>query len=159
LAAIDGAVSLNRAHVRIDVEDFLAQADAAFDAYRAAEPDAIAQLVSAVTAHTGDFLENDPYEEWASAIAEEVRAAHIALLRALVARLRDAGDTDDAVRYTLRLLEQDRYDEEAYRNLIGVLSDAGRFGEARRHYETYIRRMAEIDVRPSPFSEMSSHRL
>ena len=156
LAATDGAVSLNRAQVRIDVEDFLAQADAAFDAYRAGEPDATVQLITAVAAHSGDFLENDPYQEWATTLAEEVRAAHMALLRALTARLRDAGATDDAVRYTLRLLEQDRYDEEAYRTLIRVLFDAGRLGEARRHYESYARRMTEIDVRPNPFSEMTS---
>ena len=157
LTAADGAVSLNPAEVRVDVEDFLAQANAAFDAYRARDPDATARLVAAVAAYTGDFLENDPYREWASAIAEEVRAAHIALLRALTARLRDAGATDDAVRYTLRVLEQDRYDEEAYRTLIGVLFQAGRRGEAQRHYQNYVRRMAEIDVRPSPFSEMTSH--
>ena len=156
LSATDGAVSLNPAQVRIDVEDFLAQANAAFDAYRAGEPDATAQLIAAVAAHSGDFLENDPYQEWATAVAEEVRAAHMALLRALTARLRDADATDDAVRYTLRLLEQDRYDEEAYRTLIRVLFDAGRLGEARRHYENYARRMAEIDVRPNPFVAMTS---
>jgi ATP/maltotriose-dependent transcriptional regulator MalT/DNA-binding SARP family transcriptional activator len=159
LVATDGAVSLNRAQVRIDVEDFLTLANTAFDAYRAAEPDATTQLVAAVAAYTGDFLENDPYHEWASAIAEEVRAAHIALLRALTARLRDEGATDDAVRYTLRLLEQDRYDEEAYRTLIGVLFHGGRLGEARRHYQNYVRRMAEIDVRPSPFPEMTSQQV
>lgn len=159
LTATDGAVSLNRSQVSIDVEDFLAQANTAFDAYRLREPDATEQLIAAVGAHTGGFLENDPYQEWASAIAEEVRAAHIALLRALTARLRDAGATDDAVRYTLRLLEQDRYDEEAFRTLIGVLFDAGRFGEARRHYESYACRMQEIDVPPNPFREMASHKL
>lgn len=159
LDTTDGAVSLNRAQVTIDVEGFLAQANTAFDAYRAAAPDATAQLIAAVAAHTGDFLENDPYQEWASTIAEEVRAAHIAVLRALTARLRDAGATDDAVRYTLRLLEQDRYDEEAYRTLIGVLFHAGRLGEARRHYQNYARRMAEIDVCPSPFSEMTSRKI
>jgi ATP/maltotriose-dependent transcriptional regulator MalT/DNA-binding SARP family transcriptional activator len=159
LITTDGAVSLNRAQVSVDVDEFLAQANAALDAYRAAESDATPQLLTAVAAHTGDFLENDPYQEWASTIAEEVRAAHIALLRALTARLRDTGATDDAVRYTLRLLEQDRYDEEAYRALIGVLSDAGRLGEARRHYQSYVRRMAEIDVRPSPFPDMATRKL
>ncbi len=159
LAATDGAVSLNRAQVSVDVEEFLAQANTAFDAYRSGEPDTTAQLLAAIAAHTGDFLENDPYQEWASAIAEEVRAAHIALLRALTTRLRDAGATDDAVRYTLRLLEQDRYDEEAYRTLIGVLFHAGRLGEARRHYQSYVRRMAEIDVRPSPLPDMTSRKV
>ncbi len=73
-------------------------------------------------------------------------------------RLRDAGDTDAAVRYTLRLLEQDHYDEEANLSLVGVLLDAGRFGEARRHYQSYVRRMKEIEVRPSPLSQMKSRR-
>ncbi|MGH3871369.1 MAG: hypothetical protein ACRDSR_07620 [Pseudonocardiaceae bacterium] len=39
---------------------------------------------------------------------------------------------------------------------LGVLFHAGRLGEARRHYENYVRRMAEIDVRPCPFPEMTS---
>jgi DNA-binding SARP family transcriptional activator len=150
---------LNRAQVSVDVEDFLTQAGAAFDAYRAAAPNATAQLIAAIAAYTGDFLENDPYQEWASTIAEEVRATYIALLRALTTRLRDASATDDAVRYTLRLLEQDRYDEEAYRTLIGVLFDAGRLGEARRHYQSYVRRIAENDVRPNPFPEMTSRKV
>ncbi|MDQ4104267.1 MAG: tetratricopeptide repeat protein [Actinomycetota bacterium] len=152
LATTDGAVSVNRAQVSIDVEDFLTRAITALDADRAGEPDATARLKAAVTAHTGDFLEEDPYQEWATALAEEVRATYIALLRSLSARLRDAGDTDAVVRYTLRLLEHDRYDEDAHRTLVGVLLDAGRLGEARRHYDNYVRRMTEIDVRPSPLS-------
>jgi ATP/maltotriose-dependent transcriptional regulator MalT/DNA-binding SARP family transcriptional activator len=159
LDTTDGAVSLSRAQVKVDVEDFLTQATAALDADRAREPDATARLKAAVTVHTGDFLEDDPYQEWASTLAEEVRATYIALLRTLSQRLRDAGDTDAAVRCTLRLLERDRYDEDAHRSLVGVLLDAGRLGEARRHYQNYARQMAEIDVRPSPLSEMTPRRL
>ncbi|MGH3900478.1 MAG: BTAD domain-containing putative transcriptional regulator [Pseudonocardiaceae bacterium] len=150
LVTTGGAVSLNRAQVNVDVEDLLTRATAALDADRAKEPEVTARLEAAVTAHTGDFLEEDPYQEWAAALTEEVKATHIAVLRALSARLRDAGDTDAVVRYTLRLLEQDPYDEEAHLNLVGVLLDAGRLGEARRHYKTYVRRMTDIDVQPSP---------
>jgi ATP/maltotriose-dependent transcriptional regulator MalT/DNA-binding SARP family transcriptional activator len=159
LATTDGAVSLNRAQVSVDVEDFLAQATAALDADQAQESDATTRLKDAVVAHTGEFLEDDPYQEWATTLAEEVRATHIALLRALCARLRDAGDTDAVVRYTLRLLEHDRYDEDAYRSLIGVLLEGGRLGEARRHHQNYARRMAEIDVQPDALSAMTSRRL
>jgi len=123
---------------------------AALDADRRGEPGATAQLAAAVTAHTGDFLEEDFPHEWAVGLAEEVRATYIALLRALSARLRDAGDTDAVVRYTRRMLEHDCYDEEAHLNLVGVLVDAGRLGEARRHYQSYVRRMREIDVQPCP---------
>jgi DNA-binding SARP family transcriptional activator len=150
LVTTSGAVALNRTQVSIDVEDFLTQATAALDADRADEPDAPALLLAAVATHTGDFLEDDPYQDWAVGLAEEVRATYIALLRALSARMRDVGDTDAVVLYTLRLLEQDCYDEGAHLSLVSVLLDAGRFGQARRHYQNYVRRMEEIGVRPSP---------
>ncbi len=155
----DGAVSLNRARISVDVEDFLAHATTALEADRSREPNATARLKAAVAVHTGDFLEDDPYQEWASTLAEEVRAIYIALLRTLSQRLRDAGDTDAVVQYTLRLLERDRYDEDAHHSLVGVLLDAGRLGEARRHYQNYVRQMAEIDVQPNPLSEMTPRRL
>jgi DNA-binding SARP family transcriptional activator len=150
-----GAVSLNPAHVRVDVEDFLTQASAALHADRAQEPDATARLAAAVTAHTGDFLEDEPYQPWATTLAEEVRATHIALLRALAARLRETLDTDAVVRYTLRLLEQDPYDEQAHLTLVTVLHDAGRLGQARHHYHNYVQRMKEIDVPPHPPPEIT----
>jgi DNA-binding SARP family transcriptional activator len=157
LDSTDGAVSLNHAQVRVDVEDFLTQATLALEA-DPEEPDATARLKAALSVHTGDFLEDDPYQEWASTLAEEVRATYIALLRTLSQRLRKVGDTDAVVRYTLRLLEHDCYDEDAHRSLIGVLLDAGRLGEARRHYQNYARRMNEIDVPPTPFPELASQR-
>ncbi|MGH3787839.1 MAG: AAA family ATPase [Pseudonocardiaceae bacterium] len=159
LITTDGAVSLNPAQVSIDVEDFLARATAALDANRARQPDATARLMAAVAAHTGDFLEEDPYQEWATALAEEVRATHIALLRALAARLRDAGDTDAVVRYLLCLREQDCYDEQTHLNLVEVLLEAGRLGQARRHHESYLRRMAEIGVPARPLSEITARGL
>jgi ATP/maltotriose-dependent transcriptional regulator MalT/DNA-binding SARP family transcriptional activator len=154
LVTTDGAVSLNPSQVRVDVEDFLAQATAALNADRAKAPDATARLASAVTAYTGGFLEDDPYQEWAVALTEEVRATHIALLRALAARLRETLDSDAVVRYTLRLLEQDCYDEEAHLNLVGVLLGAGHLGQARRHYQNYVRRMKEIGVQPRPLRDI-----
>jgi DNA-binding SARP family transcriptional activator/tetratricopeptide (TPR) repeat protein len=147
----DGAVSLNRTQVSVDVEDFLSQAAVALEADRVGAPDRVEKLTSAVNAHTGDFLEDDPYHEWSTTMVEEVRATYITLLRALTLRLREARDTDATVRYTLRLLGQDRYDEEANLRLVGVLFDAGRLGEARRHHQNYERRMVEIGVEPSPF--------
>jgi DNA-binding SARP family transcriptional activator len=110
---------------------------------------------AAIAAHTGDFLEDDPYHEWAVDLAEEVRVTHITALRALAGRLRDAGDTDAAVHYILRLLRQDHYDEEAHLSLVKILFDAGRLGQARDHYKNYVRRMKEIDIQPSPSPNMT----
>lgn len=153
LATDGNVVWLDRSQVHVDVEEFLDHAEAALEAHRLGRDDATAQLAMAVAAYTGDFLEDDPYPEWASPLAEDVRATHIAMLRALVARLRTAGDVDGVVRYTLRLLGQDPYDEEAHLDLVGTMLDAGRLGEARRHYDIYARRMKDIGVVPRPLPD------
>jgi DNA-binding SARP family transcriptional activator len=138
-------------HVDVDVERFLAGAAAALDAHRQDQPDATARLVAAEAAHTGGFLDDDPYQDWAAPLAEEVRATHVALLRALVSRLRSAGEVDEVVRYTLRLLDNDRFDEHAHLGLIEVLLEAGRYGEARRRYRIYGRAMTELGIQQRPF--------
>jgi DNA-binding SARP family transcriptional activator/tetratricopeptide (TPR) repeat protein len=156
LITIDGAVALNPRQVSIDVEEFLSLATTALEADRANDPTATAQLTAALAIHTGDFFEDDPYPDWASWLAEEVRATYIALLRALATRMNESGETDAAVRYTLRLLEQDKYDEQAHVTLVGALLKAGHIGEAHRHYQTYQRCMTDIGIRPRPLSEMTS---
>ncbi|MGH3990261.1 MAG: AfsR/SARP family transcriptional regulator, partial [Pseudonocardiaceae bacterium] len=105
LAGDAGMVWLNRTHVNVDAEEFLTDATAALAAHRGGQPDATERLRAAVAAHTGDFLEDDAHQAWATPLAEEVRATHIALLRALAARLRRTGDINEAIRYLLRLLQ------------------------------------------------------
>jgi DNA-binding SARP family transcriptional activator len=141
---------LDHSRIAVDVEDFLRRADIALKAYRRGQRDAADLLATALAVHVGGFLEDDPYQEWAVPLAEEVRAAHIALLRALVSALTASGEVDEAIRYGLRLLEEDAYDEEVRLDLVGALIEAGRLGEARRQYEIYANRMREIDVEPQP---------
>lgn len=146
-----GTVGLDPRCVRIDVESFLALADRALQADREDSPAATALLLDAEAAYTGDFLEDDPYQEWADALADELRTTHAALLRALTRRSRDEGDTDRVARFALRLLRDDQYDEEAHLDLVATLLRAERFGEARRRYELYRKRMQEISIDPRPF--------
>jgi DNA-binding SARP family transcriptional activator len=80
----------------------------------------------------------------------------MALLRALIATLRASRDVDRVIEYGLKLLEQDAYDEETRLDLVAALLDAGRLGEARRHYDVYARRMREIDVEPRPMPRPAS---
>lgn len=151
----DGAaVGLDPTQVSIDVEEFLTLADDALLTHARGDQDATARLKAAAAAFTGNFLEDDPYQDWATALAEETRATHIAVLRALAQRLQQSGDVDGMVRYTLRLLEQDPYDEQAHLDLVTVLLNTGRPGEAHRHYQTYQRRMKELGVDPRPLPRM-----
>src|SRR4051794_429283 len=82
-------------------------------------------LLAALARYSGGFLEEDPYEDWAAPLAEEVRTTYTALLRALIATHRESGDVDEVIKYSLRLLEQDPYDEEVHLGLVAALVDAG----------------------------------
>jgi len=156
LITAGNTVWLDRTQVRIDVEEFLSHAGPALEAHRRGQADATDRLLAAEAEHTGAFLEEDPYQEWAEPLADEVRATYIALLRAVVSRLRSAGDVEGAVRYSLRLLEQDYYDEQAHLDLLQVQLDAGHHGEALRRYRVYVRRMTELGVEPRPFPHARS---
>ena len=150
--ATDGPVVwLDRRKVTVDVDGFLTHATAALEAHDSGQPDAVDRLAAAVAKHTGDFLEEDPYQDWATPVAEEVRAQYTALLRALVAELRAHGDAEGVVRYALKLLQVDRYDEEAHLMLLRAHRDADHHGESRRRYRIYVQRMTELGVEPVPF--------
>jgi ATP/maltotriose-dependent transcriptional regulator MalT/DNA-binding SARP family transcriptional activator len=139
-------------HLTVDVENFFAQVNAGFEAQRQGdEAEAMNHLTRAESLYSGDFLEEDPYEDWSVAVREEARDGYIKVARALAERAVSRGDDEAAVRYLLRILERDPFDEQAYLELIGTLSSAGRHGEARRWYGVYSRQMEEIGVEAAPF--------
>jgi DNA-binding SARP family transcriptional activator len=148
------AVGLDLAHMTLDVEDFLSSARRGFSLRRDGfDDEAMAMLAAAEEAYAGDFLEEDPYEDWSVALREEARATYIAVARTLAQAAADVGDHDSAARYFLRLLERDPYDEEAHLGLIRTLESAGRHGEARRCYRTYVTRMSDLGVESAPFPQ------
>ena len=74
VAAEDGAVRLRLDLVAVDVEAFLADADAALRAWgKKQTDDARALLEEAEQFYGGDFLAEDLYEPWASSLREEAR--------------------------------------------------------------------------------------
>ncbi|MEU5695032.1 BTAD domain-containing putative transcriptional regulator [Actinosynnema sp. NPDC020468] len=140
------AVALDLAVVDVDVERFLAAAEAARAAQRHGDPAGPALLAEAEELHHGEFLVEDLYEDWAVQPREEVRGVHASVLRSLVGLV---SDVDQRVGYLLRLLDLDPYDEGAHLELVRSLREARRYGEARRRYDLYAERMAEIGVRPA----------
>jgi ATP/maltotriose-dependent transcriptional regulator MalT/DNA-binding SARP family transcriptional activator len=144
------------AHLPVDVEEFLASAATGLDRFTSGErAEALSVLASAETAYTGDFLEDDPYEDWAVSLREEARAVYLAVARILARAAAAAGEHDLAVRYHLRMLERDAYDEEAHLGLVATLAAAGRHGEARRRYRIYGQKMDDLGVEPTPFPSAS----
>ena len=112
---------------------------------------AIPLLEAAEAMYAGDFLEENLYDDWATPPREEARAAFIAVARALAVHAVRRSDADGAVRYFLRILQVDRFDEDAHLSLVSALDGAGRHGEAHRQYRNYQHAMHELDVEPVAF--------
>jgi ATP/maltotriose-dependent transcriptional regulator MalT/DNA-binding SARP family transcriptional activator len=145
------AVWLDTDHVSLDVAAFLEAAGDALALRRARDPRAHDQLVAAEAVYTGDFLEEDAYEDWAIGLREESRALYTHVVRALAEDAMRDGETDAATRYHLRILERDQYDEPAHLGLVTTLEAARRHGEARRCFRLYCARMDEIGVESAAF--------
>jgi ATP/maltotriose-dependent transcriptional regulator MalT/DNA-binding SARP family transcriptional activator len=153
IVADKDVVKLRTESVSVDLQLFLHDAAEGLSLRRAGHhADAAERLRAAEEAYTGDFLEEDAYQDWAAPIRDQAVAAYIDVVRALAEDAEAAGDHDAAVRFYLRLLERDHFDESAHLALIAALSTAGRFGEARRRYGVYCSSMQEIDVEAAPFA-------
>ena len=151
VAADRSSLWLQSENLAVDVERFLAAASDALAALRREAPTARATLAAVEASYSGDFLEEDAYEEWAIALREEARAAYTEVARALAADSSAQGDADGATRYYLRVLERDPFDEPAHLGLVAALDAAGRHGEARRRFRAYCARMEAIGVESASF--------
>ena len=151
VAADRSSLWIQSENLSVDVERFQAAASEALAALREGRPDASAKLAAAEAAYSGDFLEEDAYEDWAIALREEARAAYTEVARALAEDAAARGDADAATRYYLRVLERDPFDEPAHLGLVTALDAAGRHGEARRRFRAYCARMEAIGVESASF--------
>jgi DNA-binding SARP family transcriptional activator len=149
VVAAEGAVRLSLGAVELDVESFLEAADAGLRAWRSDREDALSLLESAEGAYTGDFLEEDRYEEWAEPLRRECLAVYVEVLRALA-------EETGAPKYFLRIIERDHYDERAHLGLVCALAAAGAHGEARRAYRSYMTSMQEIGAEPVAYPERAA---
>jgi ATP/maltotriose-dependent transcriptional regulator MalT/DNA-binding SARP family transcriptional activator len=152
LHADKDAVALDLEAIDVDLEGFLGAAAEGLASVRRGDlVTAVPALEAAAALYCGDFLEENPYDDWTITTREEARAAYVAVCRALAANAATASDPEAAIPHLLRILETDRYDEQAHLGLVSALLGAGRHGEAHRHYLNYRRAMDDLGVEPAPF--------
>jgi ATP/maltotriose-dependent transcriptional regulator MalT/DNA-binding SARP family transcriptional activator len=142
IAADAQTLALRVDHVEVDVVAFLHAAD---EAIAGGSPEALRE---AERMYTGDFLEEDLYEDWSVDCREHARSVALEVSRRLADAAARGGDDEDASRHLRRILERDPHDEAAWIDLIAALGRLRRYGEARRQHALYARRMAELSVPP-----------
>lgn len=151
LGADNDTLWIDTAHADVDVERFHELADRAGAERKCGpSPAALDVLAAAESAYVGDAFPEDPYEDWSVSLRERTRAAYIWVARTLADDSVAGGDQATAVRCYLRVLEHDPYDEHSHLGLVRAHLGAGQQGEARRAYQAYGARMAEIGVEAAP---------
>jgi DNA-binding SARP family transcriptional activator len=129
------------------VERFLAEADHGLRLHERGESaGALEALAAAERAYTGDFLEDEPYDESTVAVRESARATYLHGVRVLAELYRRAGDGAGCLRSLHRILDKDPYDEPCHREIIRLLEASGSHGEARRARERYAAAMRDLDL-------------
>ncbi|MFY1634964.1 BTAD domain-containing putative transcriptional regulator [Solwaraspora sp. WMMB335] len=145
IVATPGGIGLDPGHVDVDVESFLAAAELGLRMHADGDrTGAYAALRAAERDYLGDFCEEEPYDDWSVPIREEVRGTYLRVLRTLAGIGAEDGRVDEAGGYLLRILHRDPYDEQCHRDLVDLLTAAGRHGEARRAKARYLAAMRDI---------------
>lgn len=136
------------ATIEIDADKLLAGYAAG---QRAWGSGAIAHYGAACHLYTGPFLSEDIYADWSQIRREQLTQAYLTMCATLAAHYESNGCFDAAVGWTLKILEENRCDEAAYRRLMRAHAAAGRRGEALRLFRDCERVLAaELSVCPMP---------
>ncbi|RKN48304.1 hypothetical protein D7223_09810 [Micromonospora endolithica] len=147
IIAAHPSLALDVGHLELDVEEFLAESAHGLRLAEQGETDdARATLLLAEQRYRGDFLEDEPYDDWSRPTREEARRVYLRVVRTLASLAHGARETDEAVRHLGRALELEPYDEGVHGEFIRILTAAGRHGEAAQAYRRYVDAMSSIGV-------------
>ncbi len=110
-----------------------------------------ADFHTAIGLYQGDFLADDPYEQWAEVNREHLRLAYLDCLDQL-ARLRfDAGDYSGCADTCRKLLACDGCREDTLRRLMRCHSRLGQPQLALRDYHSFVATLrSELHLPPAP---------
>ena len=114
--------------------------------------EATAALESAAELYTGDYLEDEPYSEWALVQRRQLKELLFDVLQASARLLRCAGDYEAAIRCCRRVLELDPCLEDVHRDLMELLCRCGKRTQALRQFEA-CRRALKEEFDSSPLLE------
>jgi DNA-binding SARP family transcriptional activator len=135
----------------VDVQEFRSLMAKARPSLEKGDGDRVREyLTAALALYRGDFLESDPYEEWAE---EPRRSLSMLLGRALAWLAEDAAanrDWQKVLDCATRMLQRDGCDEAGYRWSMLAYWRTGNRVKALQQYELCVRQLeAELGARPA----------
>ena len=144
----NGGYELDPATIKCDADEF----EALFSAgQRAGGEAAVSSFEAACRLYTGTFLAEDVYADWSFLRREALAQHHVTMCSALAAHELSVGHNAAAARWATVMLEEDRCNEAAYRQLMRAYALDGRRGEALRQYQRCQQVLeAELGVGPMP---------
>jgi DNA-binding SARP family transcriptional activator len=136
----------------VDVDEFEDHVQAGRRLEAAGAPDgAIAEYELAVAVYQGDFLADDPYEEWPVLTRERLRLAYLDTLDRLSQLHLGQDRLAACAALCRRIIEHDACREDAHRRLMRCYARQRRHYLALRQYRACAAALkAELDVDPAP---------
>ena len=112
-------------------------------------PEAIREFEMAEALYRGDYLEDEPYEEWTLLRRETLKDTYLIILGKLAEYSLVAADYDGCIIYCQKILAKDQCREDAYRRLMRCYYRLGQRNRALRWYEICHRNIrSELDTEP-----------
>ena len=113
----------------------------------------------AASLYRGDFMVDDPYEDWAALTRESLRLTHLDALGRLSKLYFNVGHYTVCASLCLRIIERDPCREDAHRRLMRCYSRQGQAHLALMQYRTCARALAEeLGVKTDPSTaELHEH--
>jgi len=148
-----GAYRINRdLRLWLDVDEFDSRVKSGCRFEDAGEIDqATRDYECAGELYRGDFLADDPYEDWAALSRERLRLAHLDALGRLSNLYFNAGHYTACASLCQRIIERDPCREDAHRRLMRCYSRQGQPHLALMQYRICARALAdELGVETDP---------
>ncbi len=156
-----GAYRINRdLRLWLDVEEFDSHVESARRSGEAGDLDkATRHDEFAAGLYRGDFMADDPYEDWAALTRERLRLTHLDALGRLSKLYFNAGHYTVCASLCLRIIEQDPCREDAHRRLMRCYSRQGLPHLALMQYRMCVQALAdELGVEADPATtELHQH--
>jgi len=148
-------------HLWLDVEEFdklVEQGRLHEDAGETDQATAAYELAAGL--YRGEFLSDDPYDDWAALIRERLRLAYLDTLGRLSNIQLNAGRYAAAASLCQRIIEKDPCREDACRRLMRCYSRQGQPHLALMQYRACARSLAdELGVGPDPATAELNERI